>query len=124
VPPASEARRVLGRRGEDEAVRYLKARGYRILARGFRMLRGEVDIIARQGETIVFVEVRTRRRTEFGSPLESVTGPKQDQVRKIALAFLQKNGLSEERTACRFDVLSVVWSEGRGAALTHVENAF
>ena len=119
-----DGRRALGRRGEEEAVRYLRSRGYHILARGFRISRGEVDIIARQGETIVFVEVRTRGRTKFGLPLESVREPKQKQVRKIALAYLHRNRLPEERTACRFDILSVVWGEGRAPAFTHIENAF
>jgi putative endonuclease len=88
------------------------------------MHRGEIDIIARQGPTIVFVEVRARASTKFGLPLESVKGPKQIQVRKVAQAYLQKHRLPEDRTACRFDVLSVVWSEGRVPALTHIQNAF
>jgi len=124
VPPAADGRRALGIRSEDEAVRYLQGRGYQILARGFRMHRGEIDIIARHGPTIVFVEVRARARTEFGLPLESVKWPKQNQVRKVAQAYLQKHRLPEDRTACRFDVLSVVWSEGRVPALTHIQNAF
>ena len=123
-PPEADGRRALGRRGEEEAVRYLKGRGYQILARGFRKLRGEIDIIARLGETVVFVEVRARGRTEFGLPLESIKRPKQNQVRKIALAYLQKHRLPEEQTACRFDVLSIVWLEGRAPTITHIENAF
>jgi putative endonuclease len=124
MPPKPDVRRELGRRGEEEAVRYLADRGYRILDRGFRTLRGEIDIIARQGETLVFVEVRTRGRTEFGFPGESVSLSKQNQIRKIARGYLLKKHLPEEQTACRFDVLSIVWIRGQGYALTHIENAF
>lgn len=124
MPPRPDGRLELGRRGEEEAVRYLAAKGYRILDRGFRMFGGEIDIIARQGETLVFVEVKTRRSTEFGVPDESVNLSKQNQVRKIAQGYLLKKQLPESATPCRFDILSVVWAEGRGLAITHLENAF
>jgi len=124
VPPRPDGRLELGRRGEEEAVRYLAAKGYRILDRGFRMFGGEIDIIARQGETLVFVEVKTRRSTEFGVPDESVNLSKQNQVRKIAQGYLLKKQLRESATPCRFDILSVVWAEGRDLAITHLENAF
>jgi putative endonuclease len=124
VPPGPDGRRTLGRRGEEEAVRYLAGKGYVILDRGFRMFRGEIDIIARQGETLVFVEVKTRRGTEFGFPDESVNLPKQQQVRKIARGYLMKKHLPESATPCRFDILSLVWAEGQGLAITHLENAF
>ena len=124
MPPRPDGRLELGRRGEEEAVRYLAAKGYRILDRGFRMFGGEIDIIARQGETLVFVEVKTRRSTEFGVPDESVNLSKQNQVRKIAQGYLMKKQLLESATPCRFDILSLVWAEGRGLAITHLENAF
>ena len=124
MPPRPDGRLELGLRGEEEAVRYLAAKGYRILDRGFRMFGGEIDIIARQGETLVFVEVKTRRSTEFGVPDESVNLSKQNQVRKIAQGYLLKKQLPESATPCRFDILSVVWAEGRGLAITHLENAF
>jgi putative endonuclease len=122
--PKPDGRRELGHRGEEEAVRYLAAKGYRILDRGFRMFGGEIDIIARQGQTLVFVEVKTRRRTDFGLPDESVNLSKQNQVRKIALGYLLKKHLPEDRTSCRFDVLSIVWAEGQGSVITHLEDAF
>jgi putative endonuclease len=124
VPPRPDSPRALGRRGEEVAVRYLSAKGYSILERGFRTFRGEIDIIARQGETLVFVEVKTRRSTEFGFPDESVNLSKQNQVRKIAQGYLLKKHLPENATPCRFDILSVVWAGGRGLAITHLENAF
>jgi putative endonuclease len=122
--PKPDGRRELGQQGEEEAARYLTAKGYRILDRGFRMFGGEIDIIARQRETLVFIEVRTRRRTDFGFPDESVNLSKQNQVRKIALGYLLKKHLPPDRTSCRFDVLSIVWAEGRSAVITHLEDAF
>ncbi len=116
--------RLLGPWGEKEAVRYLTGRGYEILERGFRMFRGEIDIIARQADTIVFVEVKARAGSEFGSPFESVTRAKQNQLRKIARGYLMRRGLLEEHTACRFDVLSLTRLGGKRFDLTHYENAF
>ena len=84
----------LGRSGEEAAVRYLEKRRYTIVERGFRMLRGEIDIIARDGPTIVFVEVKTRRGLGFGPPAASVTPAKQRQIRRIAQAYLARRGLS------------------------------
>ncbi len=88
------------------------------------MFRGEIDIIARRDETLVFFEVKTRSGDEFGFPVESVTAAKQRQVRKIALGYLLKHGLAEEKTACRFDVLSVICLGESRFRLTHYENAF
>lgn len=114
----------LGRTGEEESARYLTGQGYSILERRFRLFRGEIDIIALKDDTIVFVEVKTRARTDFGWPDESVTRTKRNQVRRIARGYLLQRGLVEERTACRFDVLAVVWRGGSRFDLTHYENAF
>lgn len=119
-----DSRRALGLRGEEQGVRYLAARGYVVLERGFRMFRGEIDIIARKDGTLVFVEVRTRARDDFGLPDESVTRPKQRQVRKVALGYLLKRGLAEEKTPCRFDVLSVLWLGGERFRIVHHTDAF
>lgn len=121
---APEDRRTLGRRGEEAAARYLTARGYAVLERGFRMFRGEIDIIAAQGETLVFCEVRTRTRDDFGLPGESVTRAKQSQVRKVARGYLLRRGLVEDRTACRFDVLALRSLSGDRFEVAHFENAF
>jgi putative endonuclease len=114
----------LGRTGEEAAAAYLRRNAYRIIARGFRMFRGEIDIIAYDGPTLVFVEVKTRRTEVFGRPEEAVTPAKQEQVRRIATAFLMKNRIAENLTPCRFDVLSVVPMEGRGFRVRHIKNAF
>lgn len=88
------------------------------------MFRGEIDIIARKEETLVFIEVKTRSGSDFGSPDESVTRAKQLQVRKIARGYLLKHGLAEEKTACRFDVISLLWLGGKRFRLAHHRNAF
>jgi putative endonuclease len=112
----------LGRRGEEIALEYLRRKGYRIVARGFRLFRGEIDIIARCEDTLVFVEVKTRATTEFGLPEEAVTPAKQAQVRKIARGFLVERDLGEPD--CRFDVLAILVPDGGDPVITHYESAF
>jgi len=116
---------VLGRTGEEAAATYLAHNKYRIVARGFRMFRGEVDIVAYDGPALVFLEVKTRRREDFGYPEEAVTRAKQRQIRKVAEGYLMKNHLVESRTPCRFDVLSLVPDDGDGGfRIRHIKNAF
>lgn len=91
--------------GESLAVKHLKARGYRILAQNYRARRGEIDLIARDGEFIVFVEVKTRRSLKFGLPQAAVTLQKQRQISKVALAYLQAQNLLD--APCRFDVIAI-----------------
>lgn len=118
-----DLRRKLGRRGEDAAVRHLQKLGYRILGRGVRLLRGEIDVIARGRDgSLVFVEVKTRAGPECGPPEEAVTSAKRDQLRRIAQAYLCRHRL--EDAPCRFDVIAVsIPGEGR-IVLTHIEDAF
>ncbi len=113
----------LGRSGEDAAVDYLEKNRYRILARGFRLLRGEIDIIARDGETIVFIEVKTRAGKGFGPPEEAVTAPKQRRIRRLAEGFLKKFRIGPD-TPCRFDVLSLRVGEDGVPEIRQVKDAF
>lgn len=115
---------VLGRTGEEAAASYLKASGYRLAASGYRKFRGEIDLVAYDGPTLVFVEVKTRSAEDFGLPEEAVTPAKQRQVRKIAEAYLMENGIVESRTPCRFDVLSLVPDDEAGFRIRHLKNAF
>lgn len=112
----------LGREGEDTAVRHLESSGYRILTRGFRMFRGEIDIVALDGDTLVFVEVKTRTSEDFGFPEEAVTPAKQSQIRKIARGYLIREKLGD--IPCRFDVLAVDRSPEGAWILRHHKNAF
>jgi putative endonuclease len=99
------ARVALGKTGEDLACRELTRRGYEILARRWRLRAGEIDIIARDGHTIVFVEVKARVGGDFGAPAEAVSRAKQRRIAQLAAMFLARNRLSDCR--CRFDVVSV-----------------
>ena len=119
---APEEPHELGRRGEEFALEYLKKKGYRIVDRGFRLFRGELDIIAYEGQTLVFVEVKTRMDTEFGAPEEYVTPAKQRQIRKIAEGYLAIKTLVD--IECRFDVISLLSDEKEGFKVQHFRNAF
>ena len=117
----------LGRIGEQIAVRYLESLGYEIVDRNWRLavegLRGEVDVVARQGETWVFCEVKTRRRSEDGDEaLLAVTPAKQRQLRRLAAAYL---AAADAHGTIRFDVVAVAWPAGGGRAnVVHVPEAF
>jgi putative endonuclease len=91
--------------GESLAVKHLKARGCEILAQNYRARRGEIDLIVRDGEFTVFVEVKTRRSLKFGLPQAAVTLQKQRQISKVALAYLQAQNLLD--APCRFDVIAI-----------------
>jgi putative endonuclease len=110
-----------GKRGEELAVAYLQQRGYRIVARNYRCLYGEVDIIAWEGETLVFVEVKSRNTGTFGGPQEAVGLAKQKKLSRISLNYMQKMRLD----ACnaRFDVAAISLSS-QGANIDLIQNAF
>ncbi len=112
----------LGRRGEEIALEYFRRKGYKIIERGFRLFRGEIDIIGYDGPTLVFIEVKTRATTEFGLPEEAVTPAKQGQIRKIARGFLVERELGEPD--CRFDVLAILVPGEGDPVITHFESAF
>ncbi len=112
----------LGKAGEDCACRELERRGYAILARRYRTRLGEIDIVARDGETVVFVEVKARTSNRFGEPAEAVTLHKQARVAAIAADYLARHRL--RRASCRFDVVAISFGE-RGQPVVEVfENAF
>lgn len=112
--------RFLGDRGERAAARYLRRQGLRVLLRGYRTRDGEIDLVAREGRTVVFVEVKTRRR---GEPAEAVTLEKQRRLTCAALHFLKRNKLLE--ASARFDVVTLVWPDDRQApAIEHYRHAF
>ena len=113
----------LGDEGERLAARFLRRQGYTILARRYRTALGELDLIARDGACIVFVEVKTRRTELAGQPHEAVDTHKQVQLTRLALAFLKRYRLLEQRA--RFDVVSIVWEgTSREPQIIHYRNAF
>jgi putative endonuclease len=113
----------LGNEGERLAARYLRGLGFKILARRYRTALGELDLVARDGGCIVFVEVKTRRSEIAGLPHEAVDTNKQAQLTRLALAFLKRYRLLEQ--PARFDVVSIVWEGARGEPnIVHYRNAF
>ena len=118
-----DRRLTLGRGGEDAAAAYLAANRYRIQARGFRFGRGEIDIVAWDRETLVFVEVKTRAGEGFGTPEESVTASKQRQIRRLAEGFLARFRIPSD-TPCRFDVISLGRRADGAPEIRHLKDAF
>jgi putative endonuclease len=117
----TEARQSLGRWGEEEAARFLRRAGMKILARNLRTPVGEIDIIARKGKTLVFVEVKTRRSAIYGVPQEAVGPFKQRQILRAAQWYLGSGagrGLQP-----RFDVVAVRPGP-QGAQVEHIPDAF
>lgn len=113
----------LGNEGERLAARYLRRQGYKILARRYRTALGELDLIARDGACIVFVEVKTRRSEVAGLPHEAVDRAKQAQLTRLALAFLKRFRRLEE--PARFDVVSIVLEgPSQRPQIVHYRNAF
>ena len=109
--------KVLGYSGEDSAVKFLKAKKYKIVCTNFTCPIGEIDIIAADKKTIVFIEVKTRLTTKFGLPREAVTSFKQNKYRQLAMYYLKNNNLLDR--VARFDVIEVL--DGQ---INHIENAF
>lgn len=99
----------LGSCGEEVALRFLKANGYKILVKNYKSKLGEIDIIARDKDTICFVEVKTRSSDRFGLPQEALSDFKQRQIAKTALSFLKENKLLDKKA--RFDVIAITLQE-------------
>jgi putative endonuclease len=114
----------LGRRGEKLAAKWLRRNGYRIIVHSARESVGEIDLVARQGPTWVFVEVKTRTSADHGEPWRAVGPVKQRQIGRAARAFLHRRKLFD--VPFRFDVVSVVWPSQGGAEPTveHYPDAF
>ena len=112
----------LGQIGEKTAVAFLERHGFHVLQRNFRNKLGEIDIVAKDGDTICFIEVKTRKTDAFGSPLESVTTAKQRKIIHVALSYLKVQGRDE--TNVRFDVVSVILGDEEGPQVEIIKNAF
>jgi len=112
--------RIKGRLAEDLATQALRGKGYEILERNFANKFGEIDIIAKDGETLVFVEVKAKTGEEFGLPEEMVGKGKLAKIRQMAGVYLE-----EQSFLCRIDVVAMVFSpEGEVLRLTHYENVY
>jgi len=112
----------LGRRGEDAAARYLKRLGYVIVGRGHRDNIGEIDLIAVDGRTVVFVEVKTRTSHDAGHPADAVDEAKQRRLTRLALSYMKRHDLLDCKA--RFDVVAVTWPNRGRPIIEHFKNAF
>jgi len=113
-----------GNMGEDIAAQFLEDKGFRIIQRNFRYSTfGEIDIIAKQNEYLVFIEVKTYRTEEFGEPVLLVNRKKQEKIRKLAQIFMLQKKISD--IDCRFDVIGIKIGKGEsGNLINHIDNAF
>ena len=111
----------MGAWGEDLALRYLIKHGYRLVERNYRTRRGEIDLILRKEGTLVFVEVKLRRGTGFGDPLEAVTLRKQATLRYLAERYLADR--EPDFDTVRFDVVGILASR-EGLRIDHIQDAF
>jgi putative endonuclease len=117
----SPARENIGDRGENLAARFLRNLGYSIIIRNFRCEAGEIDIIARDGKTLVFVEVKTRAYDD-PTPEDQVNEIKRHQLTKAARFYLSRYGTPQP--PARFDVVAIVWPSGRDPQIRHTPDAF
>ena len=113
----------LGQRGEAAAERFLKRLRYKIVARGYRTQEGELDLVAVDGRTVVFIEVKTRESHDAGHPAEAVDEAKQKRITRLALAYLKRHQLLDY--PARFDVIAVTWPpQAKRPTIEHFRHAF
>ncbi len=112
----------LGAWGEQQAVEYFRHLGMKIVERNFRTPVGEIDIIVKNRHFIIFVEVKTRRSTAFGTPQEAVGPHKQRQILRTAQWYLQNH--SKLKLQPRFDVVAILCQSNTAPQITHIEDAF
>lgn len=111
-----------GRAGETAAEKYLEGKGYHFLARNFKRTHGEIDLIMEDGETLVFIEVKSRTNRRYGEPKEAVTPFKQQHIRYTAKAFLYSRHIEGRRI--RFDVVEVMQMADGTVKFHYIRNAF
>jgi len=114
----------VGRFGEDLAVQHLQAQGMTVVCRNWRCSSGEIDVVARDGGALVFVEVKTRSSTLFGDPAEAVTPAKATRLRGLALRWLATHQGDTHYPSLRFDVVAVVRTGPDGPTVRHLRGAF
>ncbi|MFW6269393.1 MAG: YraN family protein [Bacillota bacterium] len=115
------SRQLLGKWGEEKAIKYLKSRKYIILDTNFSIRNGEIDIIAKKANYLVFIEVKTSKSNKFGTPQASVNFIKQQKIKKVARFYIFSNDINNIKI--RFDVIAIKIFKGKGC-LKHFKNAF
>ena len=116
-----DRRKQTGRQGEEIAAAFLAGKGYRLIQRNWHTQIGELDLVMEEGETLVFVEVRTRQGKSFGTPEESITAAKQARLIELAQTYLQET--NEVARPWRIDVVGVLLRLGGLPHISHIENA-
>ena len=114
-------RRSKGTEGEHLAAQFLEQRGYTIIERNYRFGRGEIDLVAKDGNELVFVEVKARHSQQYGDPEESITPAKEAQLKKVAEGYVYEHNI--ENQSCRFDVVTIMY-QGGTPVLRLIHNAF
>jgi putative endonuclease len=113
--------KALGTEGEDLAVHFLKKKGYKIIARNYKTVIGEIDVIAKDGNTTVFIEVKTRTNDSFGYPFEAVNSNKRKKMKNLALFYLKRQ---QKELPVRFDVISIFCLNNGEREIDHIKDAF
>ena len=112
----------LGALGEDLALSFLEKKGYKLIAKNWRFRRNEIDLIMQDADNIVFVEVKTRTKSELGVPTDAITSSKIRHLVSVAHAYLQQH---QSRLYPRFDIVAIVINpEGQTSKIEHIEDAF
>ena len=117
-----DTRRVFGQAGESAAENYLRRKGYRIMARNLRSSVGELDIVAEDGQVLVFVEVKARRTGAFGGAIHAVHQRKQEKLIQLAAKYLARHHIKDR--PCRFDVVLLQGTDAVAPDIEHIQNAF
>ena len=117
-----DPRRLFGQEGESAAEQYLRDKGYRILARNVRSSVGELDLVAEDGQVLVFVEVKARRTDAFGGAIHAVHQRKQEKLIQLAAQYLARHHLKDR--PCRFDVVLLQGANAEASQIEHIQNAF
>ncbi len=117
-----DPRRIFGQEGESAAEQYLRRKGYRILARNLRSSVGELDLVAEEGQVLVFVEVKARRTGAFGGAIYAVHQRKQAKLIQLAAQYLARHHIKDR--LCRFDVVLLQGDETAPTQVEHIQNAF
>lgn len=113
---------IYGKNNESLAVIYLKRQGYRIIEQNYRTRMGEIDIIAKDNETIAFIEVKSRSSAAFGGPKYAVTHQKKRRISKLALQYLKS--IHQNQARARFDVVAISSNSGQDTTIELIKNAF
>ena len=119
----TDTRKSLGNHGEFLALQYLESLGYKLKKKNFRIRSGEIDLIMTDSNILVFVDVRTKSSSFYGSPLETVNFIKRRKIAQVATFYLHRfHGNAE--IECRFDVIGIVMLKNKNPQITHIKDAF